>query len=158
MGREQELDKHAPHYTQPKWVEGRATTAELAARTAQMWLTNPVNKMQLPELLMFADKDGSGTIDKDEVRITAPGVHEPLSCLGHTSRACLCRSVPSLVAAGDVTSAHGTFSYVWRVRVCVLSLCLPYACSSVLAHTPRGAHSSRSCSRRRAPTSTESQT
>ena len=47
MGREQELDKHAPHYTQPKWVEGRATTAELAARTAQMWLTNPVNKMQL---------------------------------------------------------------------------------------------------------------
>ena len=28
-----------------------------------MWLTNPVNKMQLPEVMMFADADGSGDID-----------------------------------------------------------------------------------------------
>lgn len=67
MGREQEPDNHARHYTQPSWIEGRATTEELAARTAQMWLTNPVNKMQLPEVLMFADRDGDGTIDIEEV-------------------------------------------------------------------------------------------
>ena len=50
---------HSPHYTQPRWLEGKATTADLAARTAQMWLTNPVNKMQLPEVMMFADKCAS---------------------------------------------------------------------------------------------------
>ena len=57
---------HSQHYTQPAFLEGRATTQELAARTAQAWLTNPVNRMQLPQVMMFADMDGDGTIDKEE--------------------------------------------------------------------------------------------
>ena len=53
-------------YVPPAFMEGKASTEEIAKRAASMWLSNPANKMQLPQNVALADADGGGTIDKSE--------------------------------------------------------------------------------------------
>lgn len=47
---------------------GRKPTEDIAKAVAMTWLSSPGNKMQLNHLLTGADKDGDGTIDKDEFK------------------------------------------------------------------------------------------
>ena len=51
---------------QPPFVEGATSTPDLAARAAQMWLSNPLNKFSLPSVNKTVDADGDGLLDKDE--------------------------------------------------------------------------------------------
>ena len=53
-------------YAQPAYLEGKASTDELAKRAAAMWLSNPANKMALPHNNKAADADGDGLLDKSE--------------------------------------------------------------------------------------------
>lgn len=41
-------------------------TADVAARLAKMWSSNPAVKMLLPSVVASADADGDGTIDRGE--------------------------------------------------------------------------------------------
>ena len=51
---------------QPPFVEGATNTPDMAARAAQMWLSNPLNKFSLPSVNKTVDADGDGLLDKDE--------------------------------------------------------------------------------------------
>ena len=47
---------------------GRRPTEDIAAEVARTWKSCPGNHMQLKNVLQQADKDGDGTIDKDEFK------------------------------------------------------------------------------------------
>ena len=53
-------------FLQPAFLEGSTSTEDAAARTAQMWLSNPLNRFSLPSVNKAADADGDGLLDKDE--------------------------------------------------------------------------------------------
>ena len=59
-------DMATQQFLQPAFLEGSTSTEDAAARTAQMWLSNPLNRFSLPSVNKAADADGDGLLDKDE--------------------------------------------------------------------------------------------